>query len=269
MIAWLAVPLSFLALWLPAGTLSPGVPSEPRIGAVVGLFPEAGSGKSEMPLWFGNNKQPGEDGDSPKPSPWHSLFGNSGSNCLAASLASENRPPGGKVMTAAGAFLGREGLQVPVGGPLLIFGHVTGGVEAVAVPDAQMIGDTGLACRVPLRDCSELRFCCGPQVSYLEPSRPGHTAEGLLSPVRTQWLHLQLQWRWLLLRQVGLECQSGACPALNPSEHDLISQDMRLVFLLGKAGEFAVGGGCYWENGADGKVGTEGTQFFGGLRLAW
>jgi hypothetical protein len=52
-------------------------------------------------------------------------------------------------------------------------------------------------------------------------------------------------------------------------DRDLISQDLRVVFPLGRAGEFAVGGGCYWENGTDGKVGTEGAQVFGGLRLAW
>jgi hypothetical protein len=172
-------------------------------------------------------------------------------------------------MTNAGVFLGAERLEIPVRGPLLVFGQVKGGVEARTVPDAQFIGDTGLACRVLLPGLSELRFCCGPQLSYLEPSRTGHVQDGVLFPVRTQWLHLQMQWRWWLLRQVGLECQGGACPALSPSERDLISQDLRLVFPLGRAGEFAIGGGCYWENGADGKLVTEGAQVFSGLRLAW
>ena len=160
-----------------------------------------------------------------------------------------------------------DGLQLPLAGSLFVFGQVRNDSDGTAFPDARKVGDTGFGCRLTLGERTEMVLCCGPEFTFLDPTHAGRALEN--APPQSQWLRLGVQWRWSLGERVGLECQGGACPALNPAEHDLLDQDLRLVFSVGRSGRLQFGVRYLWENSNEARLGTEATQLYGSVRLAW
>ncbi len=165
-------------------------------------------------------------------------------------------------------LLANKSLSVPLANSIFLFGQVQKDQDWMPLPTTgKMIGDTGVAWKLPSLAGAELLFRCGPEMTYEKalrsPDRSG-------VPVRSQWLRLDLQARWSLLGPVGLECQGTAIPALSDYERDRIIQDIRAVVPVGKSGQFQLGAKRIWENNpADAKPWSEETQFYGGLKLGW
>jgi hypothetical protein len=167
--------------------------------------------------------------------------------------------------------LKERAVQLPVAGPVFLFGQVKKGEEGIPAPDGKMVGDTGLGCKLPIAEILELQLRCGPELTYSDLRKPerGKVADPWQMPFQSQWLRLDLQWRWSLPGRVGLECQTSAWPGFSPQERDQLSQDVRAVFPFGKGGQLHLGARQAWEFDGDGNLGTKSSLLYGGFRLGW
>jgi hypothetical protein len=184
-------------------------------------------------------------------------------------LPAAQREPGA---APAGALLQeawrREAaLPVPVPGELFAFGQVRG-AAGVAVQPGGPVTDAGLAWRLPVATGAELLLGCGPEFGAADPARPGRVPAAAPVPLRAQWLRLDLQWHWTLPGSVGLECQGTTCPALEPGDRNVISQELRAVVPVG-GGQFRVGARHSWEDTGGVKPAVASMELFGGFRLRW
>ena len=186
--------------------------------------------------------------------------------------------PASKEVETAGTALGdplrKDGsrsdpaFQIPLTGPVALFGQVSR-EEAATSPSPRLAGKTGVAWKMHVPWGPELLLSCGPELSYTDASRPGRVPERSASPFHPQALRLDAQCRWSLLRELGLEYQGTACPAFAPWEKDLLSQDLRVVVPVGRAGQLRLGARHYWENSGEAKPWVEGSQLYSGFRLEW
>jgi len=161
-----------------------------------------------------------------------------------------------------------KSLRVPLANSIFLYGQVQKDQDWMPLlTTGKMIGDTGVAWKLPSLAGAELLFRCGPEMTYEKALRAPDRSS---VPLRSQWLRLDLQARWSLLGPVGLECQGTAIPALSDYERDRIIQDIRAVVPVGKSGQFQLGAKRIWENNpADSKPWSEETQFYGGFKLGW
>jgi hypothetical protein len=156
---------------------------------------------------------------------------------------------------------------LPLTGPVFLFGQVQKGEEWMATPGSKVVGDTGLACKLPVGSGADLLFRLGPEFSYENLNRP---ADRAALPVQPRWLRVDVEAHWALLGPVGVEWQGAAWPAVADGERDRLVQDVRAVIPLGKSGQFRLGAKRIWENTADTKSPwAEATQFYGGFKIGW
>jgi hypothetical protein len=160
-----------------------------------------------------------------------------------------------------------KSLRLSLGDSLFLYGQVQKDQDWMPLATTnRMIGDTGVAWKLPNLAGAELLFRCGPEMTYDKAFKSPDRSPG---SVRPQWLKLDLQARWSLLGPVGLECEGTALPALTDLERDRIIQDIRAVVPVGRSGQFQLGAKHIWENASDSKSWSEGTQFYGGFKLGW
>jgi hypothetical protein len=159
-------------------------------------------------------------------------------------------------------------LPVPVAGELLAFGQVRGADGGVDVQPGGPVTDAGLAWRLPVATGAELLLGCGPEFGAADPTRPGRVPAAAPMPLRAQWLRLNVQWHWTLPGSFGLECQGTTCPALEASDRNVISQELRAVVPVG-GGQFRVGARHCWEDTGGAKPAADSLELFGGFRLRW
>jgi hypothetical protein len=179
-----------------------------------------------------------------------------------------DRLPAGRVATPdKDVWREGDGLQLPLAGSLFVFGQVRNDSALPACAGSKKVNSGPQQRTISVRS---------PRVSLQpNPVSPTFRASGKAvpslenAPPQSQWLRLGVEWRWSLAERVGLECQGGACPALNPAEHDLLDQDLRLVFSVGRSGRLQLGVRYLWENSNEARLGTEATQLYGSVRLAW
>jgi hypothetical protein len=162
-----------------------------------------------------------------------------------------------------------EPLQLPLTGPVYLFGQVRSPDGSAPSPDSKLVGSTGLGCNVPLTSRVELLFGCGPELTYLGAARGGRAPDHPTLPWQPQLFRLDVQCRCPLWGAWGLECQGAACPAFNAWERDQLNQDVRLVCPMGKGGQLQLGAKHFWQASGEPKPGTEGMQLYGGFRLGW
>jgi hypothetical protein len=156
---------------------------------------------------------------------------------------------------------------LPLTGPVFLFGQVQKGEEWMAAPGAKMVGDTGVACKLPSLIGADLLFRCGPELTYDGAVKP---ADRSVVPVQPRWLRLDLQARWSVLGPLGVEWQGAASPGVADGERDRLIQDVRAVLPLGKNGQFQLGAKRIWENTAEPKnPWAEMTQFYTGFKIGW
>jgi hypothetical protein len=161
----------------------------------------------------------------------------------------------------------RKEQVLPLTGPVFLFGQVQKGEEWMADPGAKMVGDTGVACKLPSLAGADLLLRCGPELTYDGVIKP--TDRSAL-PVQPRWLRLDLHAHWSVLGPLGVEWQGAASPGVGDGERDRLIQDFRAVLPLGKSGQFQLGAKRIWENTAEPKnPWAEMTQFYTGFKLGW
>jgi hypothetical protein len=160
------------------------------------------------------------------------------------------------------------GFQVPLTGPVFLFGQVNRD-EVAAAPASSLSGQTGVAWKQPIPGAAELLLRCGPELSSLEPPRSGRVPEHFPFPIQPHGLRLDAHCRWSLGKGLGLEYQGTARPAFDPGEPDGISQDLRVVVPAGSWGQWHVGAKYSWEISDEPRQRTESSEIYGGLRFRW
>jgi hypothetical protein len=159
-----------------------------------------------------------------------------------------------------------QSVRILLAGPVFLFGQAEEDNLAPAQA-SRFVGHTGLTWKLPVQAGFELLLSCGPEVTYTDT--PDRLQDRSPLPLQTRLLRLDVQCRWRLLRQVGLECQGSVCPALNPGEQDAFHQDLHLAFPLTSGGRFNLGAKYSWDRSPDVKLGPESGQVYGDFRLIW
>jgi hypothetical protein len=104
-------------------------------------------------------------------------------------------------------------------------------------------GRTGLAWKVPVVLGGEVTLRGGPSLNFVDPLRGDPVRRG-------SEVFVEMQARWALPFNLGLEYEGLALPALSVLERDRVSQDVRVVVPVGAAGNFRLGARHQWENAA-------------------
>jgi hypothetical protein len=166
-------------------------------------------------------------------------------------------------------FRNGESYQLPLAGPVYLFGQVKSGTGVGISSDSKVVGGTGLGCKVPINAGAELLVGCGSELTYLGSVRGSRLSEQAALPLQSQLLRLDVQCRYPLWAGVGLEYQGTAFPALNAWDREQLNQDVRVVCPVGKGGQLRLGAKHSWEASAEPKPGAEALQLYGGFRLGW
>src|SRR5208283_2253962 len=141
--------------------------------------------------------------------------------------ASETAPPLDDPSTKE-VSAGLPALKLLLGGPVFLFGEVTGSEQAARSTDAtKVVGVTGLSWTLPVENLAELQLSCGPLLTYASQPAATHDRSSAL-PIQADPLRIAFQCRWPLLAGVKLESQSVATPAFSDQERDTMSQDLRV-----------------------------------------
>jgi hypothetical protein len=159
-------------------------------------------------------------------------------------------------------------LRIPLAGTVFVFGQAEKDT-LLSSQTAHYIGQTGVSWKMPVQAGVEFLFSCGPELTYIDLLRPDRPQDRSALPFQTRLLRLDVQCRWRLLGQLGLECQGSVCPALNPGEQDAFRHDLHLALPLCHGGEFHLGAKYYWERTTDIKPGPDSGQLYGDFRLIW
>jgi hypothetical protein len=154
-----------------------------------------------------------------------------------------------------------EALRYSVVGPFSLYGQFGAATDEAQQKETKVVGKTGLACNVPVGiPQAALTLRSGPSVSYTDALRPDRVRE------RGEWV-LEVEGRLPLVAGIGLEFHGAALPALNPLDHDRITQDLRLAFPMGPTGKLTLGAKRLWEAGTDPGAATESRQLYLGLEI--
>jgi hypothetical protein len=139
------------------------------------------------------------------------------------------------------AWQTEEAWKLDILGSVSVFGQVGAGPQPTRSEDLKLTGRTGLAWKLPVGPGGEMLLRGGPSVTCADALRSG------LAQGRSELL-LELTCRWPLLGPVGFEYQGSATPALSPTDHDRLNQDVRLALPLGKLGRLRLGAKHSWES---------------------
>jgi hypothetical protein len=149
-----------------------------------------------------------------------------------------------------------DNLQLNVLGPLFAFGQFGAAPDTTATRNLQISSRTGLGWKLPVAPGAEVQLRGGPVMTF----------HGTTGGEEAQWL-VEVQARYTLPLQLGLEYQGAAMPALNPAARDRVTNDVRLAVPLGDAGQFKVGARHQWDNAPTARPWGEGMQLYLGLEL--
>ncbi len=156
-----------------------------------------------------------------------------------------------------------ENLQVPVTGPLYVYGQVSANYNTWTAQQKTLSGRTGVGCKLKPLANSEIILSGGSVTNYSEdPLQPRQL------PVEKSQLIVELQARYSVLGALKLEYQGSAMPALSTLDHNRVQQDFRFALPLGSAGDVRIGAKHQWEDipGAP-RPWTDSMQLYFGLGL--
>ncbi len=155
-----------------------------------------------------------------------------------------------------------EALQVPVAGPLYLFGQFRAGYNTWTAQEASLTGRTGVGCKLKPIPGGELVVSGASVKSYAEdPLRPEQL------PREKSQMVLELQANYAVFGPVKLEYQGAATPALDPLERNRLNQDVRFAIPLGKDGHIRLGARHNWEAQPTPRPWSEGMQLYLGVGL--
>jgi hypothetical protein len=155
-----------------------------------------------------------------------------------------------------------EHLQVPVAGPVYLFGQFQAGYDTWTAQQMGLSSRTGIGCKLrPIRGGEIVLSGCK-ALSYAEdPLRP------VRLPKEQSQMVLELQCKYLLFGPLRLEYQGAAMPALDPLDHNRVQHDLRFAVPLGESGHFHLGAKQQWEDTGVAKPWTDGMQLYFGVGL--
>jgi hypothetical protein len=156
-----------------------------------------------------------------------------------------------------------EALQVPVAGPLYVFGQVNYGYNTWTAQQLTVSGRSGVGCKLRPVKGGEIVLTGGSVLNYQEdPLQPNRL------PQEKSQLVLELQARYSLLGALKMEYQGSATPALDPLERNRMQHDFRFALPLGQAGDVHVGAKRQWEDvPGPPRPWTDGMQLYLGVGL--
>ncbi len=128
-----------------------------------------------------------------------------------------------------GEWSTEEFLRVPVTSAFSVFGQVSLNGDYVADQDMKVVGRTGVLYRVPVGGNTQFEFRGGPSIKMSDALRLEAARES------AQFL-LEVQCRWPILGQIGLEYDGAAQPAITPLDRTQLRQDLGLAFPMANGG---------------------------------
>jgi hypothetical protein len=163
-------------------------------------------------------------------------------------------------------------MQLPLTGPLFFFGQVGAEGESPVARAPKVDSKTGVGCKLPLPAGVELTLRTGPAVMWTAPTQ--QPTSGPLStpptrPAERSPLFVEMSCRLPLLGEAGLEYVGSAFPALDPTIHDQLKQDLRIVLPLGADWQLRFGAKHSWENVRETLPSSTGLQFYMGSGMKW
>jgi hypothetical protein len=204
-------------------------------------------------LWLALKRPEGSSRNSqyPLPGPW---------GMLTSSLVIQGTSSDWEDLPAVHKWQTEESLRLSLGSSVYVFGQMGAGCESLSTQELNVVGRTGVACKLPPWLGGDVQLRGGPVVSYTDPLQPFRMRE------RSEFL-VEIQGRWPLLGLLNLEYSGTAIPALNPTEHDRLRQDLRFALPLGKTGRIQLGAKHNWENLAVPKPLTDGMEVYLGFSV--
>jgi hypothetical protein len=155
-----------------------------------------------------------------------------------------------------------EALQVPVAGPLFVFGRFQGGYNTLTAQESTLVGHTGIGCKLKPLAGAEILIRGGSRMSYqADPLRPDRL------PRERQDLLLELQCGYEVIGPLKLEYQGTAQPALDPLERNRVQQDLRFAIPLGADGHLHLGAKHQWDDATVVHSWADGMQLYLGIGL--
>ena len=130
-------------------------------------------------------------------------------------------------------------LEIPVTGPLTLFGQANLSGDYSADQNMTVVSRTGLEWKMPLGEGSAFELRGGSALKYSDAMHLTHTQE-------PGTVLLELEAKMPLLAGVGLEYSGHAQPALTPVDHPKLDQDLGLAFPV-SGGKFKLGAKHHWE----------------------
>jgi hypothetical protein len=180
---------------------------------------------------------------------------------LKAQSQVESAPPDAGVRDAE-RWQTEESMQVPVAGPLYLFGQFRAGHNTWTAQETSLTGRTGVGCKFRPIPGGELVVSGASVKSYAEdPLRPE------LLPREKSQMVLELQANYAVFGPVKVEYQGAATPALDPLERNRLNQDVRFAIPLGKGGHIRLGARHNWEAQPTPRPWTDGMQLYLGVGL--
>jgi hypothetical protein len=143
---------------------------------------------------------------------------------------------------------------------VFLFGQLGAGCPLVDTQEVNLSSRTGLGWKVPTWPRGELLIRGGPSLNFDDPLHPERGRE------HSEFL-LEIQGRWPLFSKLNLEYASSAAPALRPTEHDRLNQDLLFAIPVGATGQLRLGAKHTWEDPSISKPTLEGMQLYLGLSL--
>jgi hypothetical protein len=156
-----------------------------------------------------------------------------------------------------------EALQVPLAGPLYVYGQVNAAYNTWTAQQKNLCGRTGVGCKLKPLANSEIVLSGGSVTNYTDdPLQPRRL------PVEKSQLIVELQANYSLLGALKLEYQGQAMPALDPLDRNRIQQDFRFAVPLGNGSDLRLGAKHQWDDSpGPPRPWTDSMQLYLGLGL--
>src|SRR5438270_3999885 len=146
--------------------------------------------------------------------------------------------PGKDTPFERGEWSTEDTVKIPVSGPLTLFGQAVLTGEYAANQEMNVVGRTGVICKLPVWAGTALELRGGPAVKYNDALRPG--------PPNQASVLLEVKATMPPTSSLGLEYLGEALPALTPVEHPHLNQDLGLAIPV-SGGKLKLGAKQRWD----------------------
>ena len=159
-----------------------------------------------------------------------------------------------------GEWSTEDTLKIPVTGPLALFGQAVLTGDYAANQEMNVIGRTGVICKLPVWAGTALELRGGPAVKYNDALRPDKTHDQAS-------VLLEVKATMPLTSMLGLEYLGEALPALTPVDRPRLNQDLGFAIPV-SGGKLKLGAKHRWDYfTTDTRSGTTNMQLYLGVEI--